>query len=66
MTTCRACGATGEPLPIVFGYPTDELFEQARRGEVVLGGCIVSDDDPEFACAICTEPVDPRAPPRMA
>ena len=43
-------------MPIVFGYPTDEAFEQARRGEVALGGCMVSDDDPEFACAFCQEP----------
>lgn len=53
---CVACG--GERfVPIVFGYPLPETFEAAERGEVVLGGCIVSDDDPKVACAACGEPL---------
>ena len=44
-------------MPMVFGYPLPETFEAAARSEVVLGGCIVSDDDPQYACSICREPV---------
>lgn len=43
---CATCGG-GRFVPIVFGYPLPETFEAAKRGEVVLGGCIVSDDDPK-------------------
>lgn len=37
-------------MPILHGLPSFEAFEAADRGEVVLGGCLVTDDDPEFAC----------------
>jgi ADP-ribosyl-[dinitrogen reductase] hydrolase len=50
---CPHCGETVRPVPLVFGYPTDETFEQAGRGEVALGGCVVSGDDPDWACPIC-------------
>jgi hypothetical protein len=39
---CAICGA--ELLPIVYGYPPP--VEQARRGNVIIGGCLVSDDSP--------------------
>jgi ADP-ribosylglycohydrolase len=35
------------------GYPTPEAFEDAAAGRVVLGGCLVSDDDPEWGCPAC-------------
>jgi ADP-ribosyl-[dinitrogen reductase] hydrolase len=38
---------------MVFGYPTPETFEAAEQGRVALGGCMVSDDDPAWACPIC-------------
>jgi hypothetical protein len=28
-------------VPIVYGMPGPELFEQAERGDVVLGGCVL-------------------------
>jgi hypothetical protein len=58
--TCSDCGATCEPLPVLFGYPSPEAFEAARRGEVELGGCMPMEF--EFVCAICRQPVavDPR------
>lgn len=34
---CPRCG--GVTKPVVCGYPSGELFEQADRGEVFLGGC---------------------------
>jgi hypothetical protein len=45
---CPTCGARG--LPIVYGMPDDTLFEAAERGEVALGGCVISDHDPSLAC----------------
>lgn len=35
-------------LPIVYGLPTPETFQAARRGEVYLGGCVVYDNAPRW------------------
>jgi hypothetical protein len=50
---CAACGRVVEPVPIVFGYPTAELFEAAARGEVELGGCLVGGDEPKARLSGC-------------
>ena len=48
-TTCPRCG---EPsgVRIVYGMPDAELFEQAERGLVAIGGCLVSPDNPNRRC----------------
>jgi hypothetical protein len=46
-----------EPVPIVYGLPAPETMDAARRGEVVIGGCIVGGDEPELACPRCQEPL---------
>ncbi|ADU29131.1 hypothetical protein [Evansella cellulosilytica] len=38
---------------IIYGYPSHELLEEANEGKVKLGGCIISVDDPEYACNAC-------------
>jgi hypothetical protein len=50
---CPRCGAAIEPVPIAYGYPTQETFEAADRGEVRLGGCIVEPESPDFVCPAC-------------
>lgn len=59
--TCSNCGATDEPLPVLFGYPTDEAFAAAERGEIELGGCMPQEY--ERVCRACRAPVGvhPRA-----
>lgn len=52
-TACPACG--GKLLPIVYGLPGPEACEAAERGEIALGGCIVTGDDPRLACTACGE-----------
>jgi hypothetical protein len=37
----------------MWGLPTWEAGEAAKRGEIVLGGCCVSGDDPEWFCRDC-------------
>ena len=49
---CPECGSK-DTLPIVFGYPDDKLGELAGLGLVVLGGCIVSGEDPTHTCREC-------------
>ncbi len=39
---CPKCG--GKVVKIVYGEPCPELFEQAERKEVVLGGCCINLD----------------------
>ena len=38
---CPHCGESVKPVSILYGYPTHEGIQQAERGEVVLGGCVV-------------------------
>ena len=51
LKVCPQC--EGDLVPIVYGLPGPELFAAADRGEVLLGGCIVSDSDPRVQCREC-------------
>jgi hypothetical protein len=46
----RAENWSGAPrlMPIVMGYPTADAMHAAMRGEVWLGGCIVSGSEPKW------------------
>jgi hypothetical protein len=35
-------------VPLVMGLPRRETVERAKRGEVILGGCIVSGFEPKY------------------
>ena len=45
---------------ILYGMPAfnEELRRQIEEGEVVLGGCCVSDDDPAWQCVECGEQIN--------
>ncbi len=49
---CPACGAE-QVVPILYGLPTLEAFEQAQRGELELGGCCVTFNAPIWHCKAC-------------
>ena len=49
---CPSCGSV-DVAQIVWGLPDEELFASAERGEVALGGCIVTDADPNRECRQC-------------
>jgi hypothetical protein len=62
-STCPVC-RSGNLIPIVYGMPGRELVNQSERGEVELGGCVVSDElldperglisgDPDLSCPKC-------------
>jgi hypothetical protein len=42
----------GHPFTVVFGDPTPETMERAKRHEIVLGGCI-PDVPMEHPCPEC-------------
>lgn len=45
---CPICGARA--VPIAYGMPGPEVFDAADEGRVVLGGCVVTGFDPDWAC----------------
>jgi len=50
--TCPECSSENVAR-IVFGYPGPEMMEESERGDIVLGGCCVDEDDPEWHCKDC-------------
>jgi len=56
-TRCPRCGTVATMVPIVLGYPSPEMAHAADRGEVFLGGCMVSGEDATHVCAACSREV---------
>lgn len=52
--SCPTCGSP-RVARVAYGYPSPALNEASERGEVLLGGCLVSGDssDPPWACVDC-------------
>lgn len=49
---CPACGST-YTVKILYGMPTYEAFQVAEKGEISLGSCCVSDNNPNRHCKAC-------------
>jgi hypothetical protein len=49
-TACPRCGSR-EATTIAYGFPTDQMSEAARRGEVAIGGCLPM--SAEWECRAC-------------
>jgi len=49
---CPSCGSKNI-LSILYGKPTKEMMRRAARGEVKLGGCNLSIDNPNRYCGMC-------------
>lgn len=54
--TCPFCGSTNV-AEILYGLPvfSDKLDEDIKRGKVVLGGCCISNNDPDNHCNNCNK-----------
>lgn len=54
MNKCPTCNGTSIAL-ILWGYPADSssLKEALEKKEIVLGGCLVSNNDPKWRCNTC-------------
>jgi hypothetical protein len=46
-----------DAVEIIYGLPDVELGMAAKRGEVVLGGCISGDESPDYECRSCHSPL---------
>jgi len=42
-------------IPIVYGKPSLKMFEEARQGKIILGGCFYGKDMPKatYICPVC-------------
>lgn len=49
---CPSCGQKAG-VSILYGYPTEESFEQAERNEIALGGCSQLIGAPNRQCLSC-------------
>ncbi len=49
---CPSCKAKAG-VEIVYGYPVGKALDMEQRGEIALGGCCVTGDDPDRACNAC-------------
>lgn len=51
---CPACGSS-KVADVIYGYLdySDELQSQLDQGKIILGGCCVTNDDPEWQCSEC-------------
>lgn len=49
---CQKCGKT-TVVKILYGEPTPEAGERESAGKVVLGGCIINEKSPDWACTNC-------------
>lgn len=49
---CPGCGRE-DSVPLLRGLPDVETMRLAERGQVVLGGCMLLGEDPEFCCRSC-------------
>ena len=49
---CPTCNQkTG--VEIVYGMPSEELAKQAELGEIVIGGCVIEPNQPNYRCLSC-------------
>ena len=51
-TTCPACGSD-RVVPIRYGLPGADMQLDYDDGNIELGGCLITDDDPRWACQAC-------------
>ena len=49
---CPKCGSKSV-IEILYGFPTEEQQEAARRGAIALGGCMLELGSPKFCCKYC-------------
>jgi hypothetical protein len=40
-------------VPIMYGLPGPEMTDASIKGEIVLGGCVISGHDPIWLCREC-------------
>jgi hypothetical protein len=52
---CPSCGESNSVIPIAYGMPDQESMEKSERGEILLGGCLITICQPTHFCKSCDE-----------
>ena len=53
MKKCPKCSSSKGVIRIVYGMPGFDLQQEELEGKIMLGGCCVTDDDPDLHCKEC-------------
>ena len=55
MASTSICPRCSQPagIPIEYGMPSYEAFEAEQRGKIVLGGCDIDGEPPDYHCRNC-------------
>lgn len=40
-------------IPIAYGVPSEETWEEVKKGNLVLGGCVIEGNEPDMFCKDC-------------
>lgn len=53
---CPFCGKT-DIAEILYGMPffSDKLQKELEEGRIILGGCCISENNPEYHCNNCSK-----------
>jgi len=49
---CPKCKSTNT-IPIGYGFPGPEIWEEVEKGNLKLGGCVIEKDNPDMFCKDC-------------
>jgi hypothetical protein len=49
---CPRCGSD-RVAPIAYGLPSPPSAAAIKHGDVILGGCVIRDGDPDVGCLAC-------------
>ena len=47
---CPVCHKSDQVIRIVYGYPGQKMLEDAEKGIIKLGGCIIDPNNPKWYC----------------
>lgn len=47
---------------ILYGMPSYEAFLDAEAGKIIIGGCVVSSNDPRWGCIDCKAKIYSKKP----
>lgn len=47
---CPVCHKNDQVVRIIYGYPSEKTMEDAEKGLIYIGGCIISNNSPKWYC----------------
>lgn len=50
--SCPKCHGN-KTVPIVYGMPSAETWEESKAGRFALGGCVIGAESPKWHCLVC-------------